>query len=58
MQTDKGGGGLYDLSKDIGEKHDVSEQEPEKLALVKQKFDAWYRETMIEAEPRGPFKDF
>lgn len=52
------GGGLFDLSQDIGETKDLSTKKPEVLAMVKGKFDAWYRETMIEAEPRGPFKDF
>ncbi|QXD25437.1 sulfatase-like hydrolase/transferase [Opitutia bacterium ISCC 51] len=51
-------GGLFDLSKDIGEKHDLSKERPEILAMVKAEFDAWYQETMIDAEPRGPFKDF
>ena len=52
------GGGLFDLSKDIGETKDLSTQQPQVLAMVRKKFDAWYRETMIEAEPRGPFKDY
>ena len=51
-------GGLFDLSKDIGEKHDLSQERPEILSMVKAKYDAWYQETMVEAEPRGPFKDF
>ena len=52
------GGGLFDLSQDIGETKDLSMKKPAVLAMVKGKFDAWHRETMIEAEPRGPFKDF
>ena len=52
------GGGLFDLSRDIGEKNDLSAQEPAILKMVKDKFAAWYEETMIRAEPRGPFKDF
>lgn len=55
---EKGGGGLFDLSKDIGEKDDLSKEKPDVLKMVKEKFDAWYEETMIRAEPRGPFKDF
>jgi arylsulfatase A len=51
-------GGIFDLSKDIGERIDLSEKRPEVLSMVKAKFDAWYQETMIDAEPRGPFKDF
>ena len=52
------GGGLFDLSKDIGEENDLSKDKPDVLKMVKDKFDAWYEETMIRAEPRGPFKDF
>jgi arylsulfatase A-like enzyme len=51
-------GGLYDLSADLGETKDLSREKPEVLARVKARYEAWYRETMIEAEPRGPFKDF
>jgi arylsulfatase A-like enzyme len=51
-------GGLFDLSNDLGELNDLSEEQPEVLAMVKGKFDDWYQETMIDAEPRGPFKDF
>mgnify|MGYP006104786879 CR=1 FL=1 len=51
-------GGLFDLSKDLGEQHDLSKERPEVLAMVKGRFDAWHQETMIDAEPRGPFKDF
>lgn len=51
-------GGLFNLSNDLGEKNDLSAEKPEILAMLKQKFDDWYQETMIEAEPRGPFKDF
>lgn len=51
-------GGLFDLSVDIGEKRDLSEEKPEVLKKVKAKFAAWLQETMVEAEPRGPFKDY
>ncbi len=54
----EGAGGLFDLSTDIGEKDDLSKEKPEILDRVKARYNAWYRETMIEAEPRGPFKDF
>ncbi|MCB1229557.1 MAG: sulfatase-like hydrolase/transferase [Verrucomicrobiae bacterium] len=54
----EGGSGLFDLSTDIGEKNDLSKEKPDVLKRVKDRYDAWYRETMIEAEPRGPFKDF
>ncbi len=51
-------GGLFDLSTDIGEKNDLSAEKPEVLQRVKAKFAAWYQETMIDAEPRGPFKNY
>jgi arylsulfatase A len=51
------GGGLFDLSADVGEKHDRSSQEPAVLEQVKARFEAW-QEQMDRAEPRGPFRDF
>jgi arylsulfatase A-like enzyme len=51
------GNGLYDLSTDIGEKHDLSKEKPEVLQMVKGRFDAWRKE-MDECEPRGPFRDY
>ncbi|HEY8505834.1 MAG TPA: sulfatase-like hydrolase/transferase [Gemmataceae bacterium] len=51
------GGGLFDLSKDIGEKRDLSAERPEVLAMVKGRFRAWEKE-MEAAEPRGPFRDY
>ncbi len=54
----KGGGGLFDLSKDIGERNDLSSKHPETLSRLKHRFDEWHHETMFDAEPRGPFKDF
>ena len=51
------GSGLFDLSADIGEAHDLSKEKPEVLGRVKARFAEWTRE-MAEAEPRGPFRDF
>ena len=58
--VDMGGksGGLFDLSVDIGEHNDLSAEKPEVLKLVKDKFAAWLQETMVDAEPRGPFKNY
>ncbi len=53
----KKGKGLFDLSKDIGERHDLSKQRPELLAQLEARFAAW-RKAMDECEPRRPFKDF
>jgi len=51
------GKGLYDLSSDIGEKKDLSEERPEMLKTLQDRYAAWEKE-MAEAEPRGPFKDY
>jgi arylsulfatase A-like enzyme len=49
--------GLFDLSKDIGEKTDISEREINSVSLLNEKFYSW-KEEMNNSEPRGPFKDF
>jgi len=49
--------GLFDLSRDIGEQHDLSAAKPEVLAMVKARFARW-KEEMSKAEPRGPFRDY
>jgi arylsulfatase A-like enzyme len=51
------GNGLFDLSKDIGEKHDLSRDQPETLARLKGRWQEW-RKQMDETEPRGPFRDY
>lgn len=51
------GTGLFDLSQDVGEQRDLSVQRPEMLKHVKDRFAAW-KESMEQAEPRGPFRDF
>lgn len=51
------GSGLFDLSKDVSEKHDLSKTHPEKLQEMKAHFANWKKE-MAESEPRGPFRDY
>jgi len=51
------GSGLFDLSSDIGEQHDLSKERPDVLKRVKSHFVAWQK-TMAAAEPRRPFRDF
>jgi len=51
------GGGLFDLSEDVGEQHDLSPEKPDVLAMMKERFAAWKKQ-MDEAEPRGPFRDY
>jgi arylsulfatase A-like enzyme len=51
------GSGLFDLSSDIGEQHDLSKEKSEVLNMVKSRFAAWEKR-MAEAEPRGPFRNF
>lgn len=56
LETERGGG-LFDLSKDVGESNDLSKQEPAKLAEMRAAWQAW-RSEMDAAEPRGPFRDY
>lgn len=51
------GRGLFDLSQDLGEKHDLSAERPELLQKVKSRFAAW-KAAMEASEPRGPFRDY
>ncbi len=51
------GSGLFDLASDTGERRDLSRQQPEKLAEMKEHFARWQAE-MQAAEPRGPFRDY
>jgi arylsulfatase A-like enzyme len=51
------GSGLFDLTTDLGEKHDLSKEKPDTLAHMKSQFAAW-KKRMAEADPRGPFRDF
>ncbi len=51
------GSGLFDLKNDIGEQHDLSQEKPQLLADLQQQFADWKQE-MLNAEDRGPFKDY
>ena len=51
------GSGLFDLSEDIAEQHDLSEKYPKKLLEMQQAFADW-KGRMDAAEPRGPFRDY
>ncbi len=48
---------LFDLSQDIGEKHDLADAMPDKAAQMRAHFEDWLQR-MNAAEPRGPFKDY
>jgi arylsulfatase A-like enzyme len=48
---------LFDLAADPGEKHDLSQTQPQRLAEVKARYARW-RTEMEAAEPRGPFRNF
>lgn len=50
-------GGLFNLSRDISEQHDLSSEKPGVLHRLKSQFAAWKKE-MDAAEPRGPFKNY
>ena len=56
VESDRGSG-LFDLSSDIGERHDLSSEKPDVLKKVTSRFEAWMKR-MDNAEPRGPFKNF
>lgn len=51
------GGGLFDLSADLGERKDLSSKHPEKLRDLRARFARW-RRRMDQADPRGPFRDY
>ncbi len=51
------GNGLFDLSHDAGEEHDLSSEKPEILKMMEERFARW-RQEMDETEPRGPFRDY
>lgn len=48
---------LFDLSRDLGEKNDLSKSNPKQFQIMKTAFANWLNE-MHDAEPRGPFRDF
>jgi len=56
VESDRGSG-LFDLSDDISEEHDLSNEKPEVLRKVTSRFEVWMKR-MAEADPRGPFKNF
>jgi len=51
------GGGLFDLSEDVGETKDLSDELPDVLARVRGRYEAW-KTAMRESDPRGPYRDF
>ena len=56
VESEKGSG-LFDLSKDIGERNDLSEVQPQMLKKMKSRWAAWRKE-MNDAEVRGPFRNY
>ena len=51
------GGGLFDLSEDLGESNDLSDELPDVKRRVAASHRDWLQE-MADAEPRGPFKNY
>lgn len=51
------GQGLYDLSTDLSETHDLFQEKPDIAKMMQEKFAAWRKE-MDATEPRGPFRDY
>lgn len=56
LESEKGSG-LYDLSADLGEKHDLTQDKPEIAKQMRERFATW-RAEMDASEPRGPFRDY
>jgi len=52
-----GVGGLFDLEADVGETHDLSEDKPAVLKMVKSRYQKWSDE-MDAAPSRTPFRDY
>jgi hypothetical protein len=51
------GQGLYDLSTDLSEIHDLSKEKPDIAKMMQEKFATWRKE-MDATEPRSPFRDY
>ena len=49
--------GLFDLSNDPAERHNLAEEFPDVVRAVQARLHAWQTE-MEQAEPRGPFRDY
>lgn len=56
LESEKGSG-LYDLSADPAETHDLSAEKPEIAKTMSERFAIW-RAEMNACEPRGPFRDY
>lgn len=48
---------LYNLADDLGEKHDLAAEQPERVAAMRKKLHAWYREVdakFLQPKKNGP----
>ena len=48
---------LYDLENDVGERKDLAEEMPEKVARMRKKLHAWYQQVdakFLQPQPDGP----
>jgi arylsulfatase A-like enzyme len=48
---------LYNLAEDIGERHDLAKQHPDRVAAMRQRLHEWYRQVdakFLQAKPNGP----
>jgi hypothetical protein len=45
---------LYNVKNDIGEQHDLAASNPEKVAALKSRLEAWRRETGAKQPTRNP----
>ncbi|WP_153555389.1 sulfatase-like hydrolase/transferase [Roseimaritima sediminicola] len=53
----EGRGGLFNLATDPGERENLSDEHPQRLRDLQQRYQHWLDE-MEAAEPRGPFRDY
>mgnify|MGYP001017861875 CR=1 FL=1 len=45
---------LYDLKSDLGEQHDLAAAQPKKAAFLRQRLEAWLRDTKAQIPQRNP----
>ncbi len=48
---------LYNLKQDIGERHDLAQKHPERVAAMRRRLHEWYRQVdakFLRPKPNGP----
>lgn len=57
LVNSRSGSGLFDLSEDLGESKDLSNELPDVRKRIQRQYEDWVSE-MANADPRGPFKNY